>query len=703
MRKLLMITFAGLIALTGCESKKEIAMPTVAQKPKKLEAHGEVRVDNYYWLNERENPEVIDYLKAENKYKDDMMAHTEGLQKKLFDEIKGRIVQEDQSVPALNNGYYYYSRTIPETEYYLVCRKKGSLEAEESVMLDVNELAKGYAYYAIGGASVSPNNKMVAFGQDTVSRRNYTIRFKDLDTGKYLADEIPNTEGGCVWANDNKTIFYTVRNETTLRSEKVMKHVLGTPVEKDEVVFFEEDETFNVYVYKTRSKKFIVIGSDATLTSESRVVSADKPNDKFRIVQPRERGLEYSVDHYNGDFYIRTNLNAQNFKLVKTPENKTEKENWKDVIAHRSDIFIQGFEIFKDYLVVSEREEGIKKMRVYQWKDMKAYTIDFGETVYSSWFGANNEANTSVLRVGYTSMTTPSTTYDFDLKTKEFKLLKQTKVLGGFNAADYEAKRVYAEARDGVKVPISIVYKKGVEPNGKNPLLLYGYGSYGATIDPGFSLSRLSLLNRGFVYAIAHIRGSQTYGRPWYEDGKLLKKKNTFTDFIDCGKFLVKEGWTTNEKLFAMGGSAGGLLMGAIINMEPDMWKGVVAQVPFVDVVTTMLDESIPLTTGEFDEWGNPKDKKYYDYMLSYSPYDNVEAKNYPAMLVTTGLHDSQVQYFEPAKWVAKLRELKTDKNPLLFHINMDYGHGGASGRFQWINETALEYAFMMDLVGINE
>lgn len=703
MRKLLMFTFAGLIAFAGCESKKEIAMPTVAKKPKKLEAHNDVRIDNYYWLNDRENPEVIDYLKAENKYKDEMMAHTKEFQKELFDEIKGRIVQEDQSVPSFNNGYYYYSRTIPETEYYLVCRKKGSLDAEESVMLDVNELAKGYAYYAIASAKVSPNNKIIAFGQDTVSRRNYTLRFKNLETGEFLADELPNTEGYCVWANDNKTVFYSVRNETTLRSEKIMKHVLGTPVEKDEEVFFESDETFSVYVYKTRSKDYIVVSSDATLTSEARVVSADKPNDKFKVIQPRERGLEYGVDHYDNHFYIRTNLNAQNFKLVKTPENKTEKENWKDVIPHRSNVFIRGYEIFKDYLVVSEREEGIKKMRVYQWKDMGVYTMDFGEEVYSSWFGANSEVNTSVVRVGYTSMTTPSTTYDFDLKTKEFKLLKQTKVLGGFNAENYVTKRVYAKARDGVKVPISIVYKKGVTTDGKNPLLLYGYGSYGSTIDPGFSLSRLSLLNRGFVYAIAHIRGSQTYGRPWYDDGKLLKKKNTFTDFIDCGKFLVKEGWAAEDKLFAMGGSAGGLLMGAVINMAPDMWKGVVAQVPFVDVVTTMLDESIPLTTGEFDEWGNPKEKEYYDYMLSYSPYDNVEAKNYPAMLVTTGLHDSQVQYFEPAKWVAKLRELKTDKNPLLFQINMDYGHGGASGRFQWIEETALEYAFMMDLIGIKK
>ncbi|TKG93773.1 S9 family peptidase [Puteibacter caeruleilacunae] len=691
-----------IIATTSCK-KRGVEPPVAKKSPKELSIHNDTRIDNYYWMNDREDQEVIDHLNAENAYAEAVMKHTETLQQKLFDEIKGRIKQEDESVPYRENGYFVYTRTIPETEYFLLCRKKGSLEATEEVMLDVNKLAEGYEYYQIGGAAISSNNSILAFGQDTVSRRKYTIRFKNLETGEMLADEIPNTTGGCTWANDNKTVYYTLKNETTLRSERIMKHVLGTPVSDDVEVFFEEDETFDVFVYKTKSKAFVVIGSESTLTSEYRVLDANNPNGEFRTIHPRERGIEYDIDHFGDSFYIRTNYKAKNFRLVKTPLNKTTKENWVDVVGAEDDVFISSFEIFKNYLVVSERAEGIKKLKVYKWKDMSAFDVELGEEVYTMNFGTNRDFDTDELRLGYTSMTTPYSTYDFNMESKELKLLKRTTVLGDFDPANYETKRVYAEARDGKKIPISIVYKKGVKPDGSNPLLLYGYGSYGATIDPGFSISKLSLLNRGFVYAIAHIRGSQVYGRGWYEDGKMLKKKNTFTDFIDCGAYLVQEKWAAKDKLFAMGGSAGGLLMGAVVNMRPDLWKGIIASVPFVDVVTTMLDESIPLTTGEFDEWGNPKEKKYYDYMLSYSPYDNVKAMDYPAMLVTTGLHDSQVQYFEPAKWVAKLREMKTDNNQLLFKTNMDYGHSGASGRFKWIEETALEFAFMFDQIGITE
>ncbi len=703
MKRTLIVASAG-IALISCNKSEEVTPPTVKKIAKELTTHNHKRIDNYFWLNDRENPEVIDYLKAENAYLDAKMKHTKPLQESLYNEIKGRIKQEDNTVPVLDNGYYYYRKTIPETEYYVNCRKKGSLKASEEVLLDVNQMAKGKAYYQIGGLAISPNNKIAAFGEDVVSRRKYKIRFKNLETGKHYKDEIPNTTGSVVWANDNKTVFYTLKNETTLRSEKIMRHTLGTPTSNDIEIYFEKDDTFSVYAYKTKSKKYIVIGSDATMTTESRIIDANKPFSKPVVFQKRERGHEYSIDHADGCFYIRTNNNAQNFKLAKTSESKRDISNWVDILPVNSDVFIQGFELFNSKLVVSERFKGIKQLKVYEREDMsKCYVIDFGEDVYVASISSNPEFNTDIVRVGYTSMTTPRSTFDFNMKTKEMTLLKQTEVLGNFNKDDYKTKRIYATARDGKKVPISIVYKNGVKKDASNPVLLYAYGSYGSTMDPTFSYSRLSLLNRGFIYAIAHIRGGQVNGRHWYEDGKLLKKKNTFTDFIDCGKFMKSEKWCHEDKLFGMGGSAGGLLIGAVVNMEPSIWKGVVAAVPFVDVVTTMLDESIPLTTGEFDEWGNPKIKKYYDYMLSYSPYDNVEKKDYPAMLVTTGLHDSQVQYFEPAKWVAKLRDMKTDKNSLLMRINMDYGHGGASGRFQWIKETAEEYAFLMNLIDITE
>ncbi|MBK8706848.1 MAG: S9 family peptidase [Saprospiraceae bacterium] len=673
--------------------------PAAKLEPKELSIHGDTRIDNYFWLNNRENPDVIEYLKAENTYLDQITSHTKAFQDKLFQEMKGRI-KEDQSVPYKDNGYYPYHFEQGQ-EYPIYARKKGSLDAKEEIMLNVNEMAKPYKFYNVGGLSVSPDNKILAFGEDTLSRRIYTIKFKNLETGKMLADEIPGATGSVAWANDNKTVFYTLKDATTLRGYKIMKHKLGTPTAKDVAIFEEKDETFGTVAYKTKSKKYIVIASYATLSQEYQVIEADKPDGKFRTIQPRERGLEYDFDHYGDKFYIRTNWNAKNFKLMETPEKATTKENWKDLIPHREDVLLEGIEIFKNYLVLTERMGGITQLRIRPWNNSAEHYIKFPEDAYVAYVGTNPEFDTELLRLGYQSMTTPATTYDYHMSTKAFDMLKQQPVLGGFDAANYVSERIFVTARDGAKVPVSIVYRKGYKKDGKAPLLLYGYGSYGASmLEPYFSSTRLSLLDRGFGYAIAHIRGGQEMGRQWYDDGKLLKKKNTFTDFIDCAEYLVKNKYVAQDQLFAMGGSAGGLLMGAVVNMRPDLWKGVVASVPFVDVITTMLDESIPLTTGEFDEWGNPKDKAYYDYIKSYSPYDNLEAKDYPAMLVTTGLHDSQVQYWEPAKWVAKLRTIKTDKNPLLLHTNMDAGHGGASGRFESLKEIALEYAFILDLAG---
>ncbi len=689
---------------TGCKMATEMPEPPVAEKiPKELTIHGDTRVDDYYWLNERKNPKVIDYLTAENEYKDAVMKHTESFQKKLYDEIVGRIKKTDMSVPSKESGYYYYSRYEEGGEYPIYCRRKGTMEAEEEILLNVNEMAKGHAYYSVAGYSVSSNNNLIAFGVDTVSRRKYTIHFKNLKTGKILPDKIPITSGRAAWSDDNKTIFYILKDEETLRSYKVLKHVLGTDPSSDKEVFEEKDVTFSTYVYKSKSKKYLIIGSGSTLSDEYRFLDAGNPDGKFKIIQPREKDLEYSVDHYRDKFYIRTNYKAKNFRLMATPVNRTAKGNWKEVIPHRDDVLLQRFEVFKDFLVVNERINGLPNLRIMRWDKKTEHYLDFGEEAYSAYISYNPEFDTDVLRYVYTSMTTPRSVFDYNMNTKEKTLLKQQEVVGDFDSNNYHAERLYATARDGTKVPISLVYRKGLEKNGDNPLLLYGYGSYGASMNAGFSSVRLSLLDRGFVYAIAHIRGGQEMGRYWYDEGKLLKKKNTFTDFIDCAEHLIAEKFTNPDKLFAEGGSAGGLLMGAIVNMRPDLFKGVTAAVPWVDVITTMLDPDVPLTTSEYDEWGDPNKKEYYDYMLSYSPYDNVEAKDYPAMLVTTGLHDSQVQYFEPAKWVAKLRALKTDKNILLLDTDMESGHGGASGRFRRYKRTALQYAFFLDQVGIEK
>jgi oligopeptidase B len=684
------------------EQTAPLPAPPKAEKIKKeLTIHGHTRVDNYYWLNQRENPKVIDYLKAENEYLKAVMKHTEPLQKKIYDEIVSRIKQDDNSVPFLLNGYYYYARYEKGKEYPIYCRKKGGLENPEEILFNVNQLAEGHKYYNLTGYTrVSPDNKIAAYGVDTVSRRKYTLHFKNLASGEVLPEKIPNTTGGAVWAKDNKTVFYTVK-DASLRSYKIFSHKLGTPVDQDKEVYHEKDDTFSAYVSKSDCRKYILIGCYHTLSSEVRYLEADNPGGEFKVIQPRERDLLYSVDAHNGRWIIRTNYNAKNFRLMETPIGKGTKENWKELIGHREDVLLENSTVAKDFLVLQEREKGLRSIRIMSWDKKSDYYIKFNDPAYGVYVGWHPEFDSPVLRYVYNSMTTPRSTYDFDMRTKERKLMKQQEVPGEFKPENYMSERHWATARDGVKVPVSLVYRKGLKKDGNNPLLLYGYGSYGHSMDAGFSQYRLSLLDRGFVFAIAHIRGSQTLGRQWYEDGKLLKKKNTFRDFIDCGEYLVSEKFTNPAKMFAYGGSAGGLLVGAVVNMRPDLFKGVMAGVPFVDVVTTMLDKSIPLTTSEFDEWGNPEKKEYYDYMLSYSPYDQVEAKNYPAMLVTTGLHDSQVQYWEPAKWVAKLRVLKTGKNPLLMETNMDAGHGGISGRFKRIKRTALTYAFVLDLAGI--
>lgn len=695
-------------------TKSDIPAPIAEKKATKLTTHSDERVDDYFWMRlsddqknakspDAQTQKVLDYLHAENAYRENMMSHTDSFQVRLFEEIKARIKQTDMSVPYKENGYFYITRFEEGKEYPIHARKKENLDAPEEIMLNVNDLAKNHEYYALGGRTVSTDNKILAYSEDTVSRRQYTIRFKDLVTGNNLADVIPNTTGGVVWANDNKTIFYT-KMDAALRSFQIFKHTLGSPVKTDQLIFHEKDETFSTYIYKTKSKKYLVIGSAATLSNEYQILEADNPNGAFRMFQPREHKLEYSIQHYADKWYILTNKDAAlNFKIMVTPEGSTTKDQWKDLMPYDKDIFIEDIDIFKNHMVISERKGGITQLRIRPWDGNKEHYIEFGEASYTVGTSINPDFDSDLIRLDYTSLTTPNSTYDYHVKDKRLELLKQQEVIGNFNPADYTSERKMVKAQDGTLVPISIVYKKGFPINGTRPFLLYGYGSYGYSMDPYFSSSRLSLLDRGFGFAIAHIRGGQEMGRQWYEDGKFLKKKNTFTDFIDCGEFLVKEGYVAKDKLFAQGGSAGGLLMGAVMNMKPDLWKGVVAAVPFVDVINTMLDESIPLTTGEFDEWGNPKDKVYYDYMKSYSPYDNVEAKNYPATLVTTGYWDSQVQYWEPAKWVAKLRAMKTDKNPLLMYCNMDTGHGGASGRFKKLKETAMEYAFLLDLAGLGE
>lgn len=701
------IVFLGYVtfAISCTQQNKnmtDITAPVAKKIHKELVAHGEVRTDDYYWLNERDNKDVIAHLEQENEYYTKLTQHTKDFEERLFSEMKSRIKEDDSSVPYKRNGYWYVTRYETGKEYPIYSRFKGSLNAPEEIMFNGNEMAKGHEYFNIGGISISPDNKLAVFGVDTVSRRQYTLRIKNLQTGEIYDDKIDNTTGGSVWADDNRTLFYVMKDTVTLRADKILKHKLGTPSSSDIEVFHEQDETFGTYVYKTKSKKYIVIGSYSTLTSEFRILKADEPDGEFKIFSPRERGLEYSIVHYKDAFYVLTNKDkATNFKLMEASEEDTSSEKWEEFIPHREDVLLEDIEIFKDYYVLSERENGLNRIKITRWDDSDMYYLPFDSETYTAYVSRNPEFDTDTLRFGYNSMTTPSSVIDFSMQTKEKEVKKEQEVLGGqFQKENYLEKRIWANAKDGAKIPMSIVYHKDTPLNQDTPILQYAYGSYGVTLDPNFSTVRLSLLDRGFVFALAHVRGGEYLGRPWYEDGKLLKKKNTFTDFIDCSRYLIEKGYTSQDHLYAMGGSAGGLLMGAVANMAPELYKGIVAQVPFVDVITTMFDDSIPLTTGEYDEWGNPNEREYYEYMKSYSPYDNIEAKAYPNMLVTTGLHDSQVQYFEPAKWVAKLRELKTDDNLLLFNINMDAGHGGASGRFEALKETAKEYAFLLDLEG---
>lgn len=680
--------------------------PRAVRHPHRLEIHGHVRVDDYYWLRERDRPEVRAYLDAENAYVREVLAHTAAFEDRLFDEIKARIKQTDMSVPYRDGAYWYYQRFEDGKEYKIYCREQiERYQENEQIILDVNRMAAGHEYCDVGSCRVSPNTRLLAYAVDTVGRREYTIRVRDLETGTELDDVIPDVTANVIWAADNRTLFYGRHDPTTLRAYQIYRHRLGTAPAADVLVFEETDETFNCGVGLSRSKQFLMIASFQTLTTEYRYLDASTPEGAFTTFLERERGHEYELDHFRGRFYIKTNALARNFRLMEADERRPEREHWQELIPHRDDVLIEGFEMFHGHLVVEERRDGLAQIRVRSWTSTPddEHVIAFDESAYDAYVDTNRETDTATLRFGYSSMTTPLSIYDYDMTTRARTLLKREEVLGDFDPSRYETVRLTADASDGARIPISLVRRRDAPGDGGGPLLLYGYGSYGISMEPTFRSSRLSLLDRGFTFAIAHIRGGEELGRAWYDDGKLLKKKNTFTDFIACAEHLIAEGFTATDRIFAMGGSAGGLLMGAVVNMRPDLFHGIVAQVPFVDVLTTMLDESIPLTTGEYDEWGNPNDQQYYDYIRSYSPYDNIDAVIWPHLLVMTGLHDSQVQYWEPAKWVAKRRAMIADKQRLLLKTNMEAGHGGASGRYRQYRELALQYAFLLDLAELAE
>ncbi|WP_394676424.1 S9 family peptidase [uncultured Sphingobacterium sp.] len=683
-----------------------VMAPVATVYPHVRKTHDDAVQDDYYWMIDyfkkgEKSQEVIDYLEEENNYTNLMLQDTEDLQENLFHELKSRIKEKDESVPYYKNGYYYYSRTEEGKQYFKFCRKKGTLEGEEEVLLDVDQLAEGHAYYTAKGFSVSPDNRLLAFSVDTVSRREYTIFIKNIETGEIFPDHIKNTEGAAIWGNDNRTLFYTAKNPVTLLSEKIMRHTLGGDPAADVLVYEEKDNTNYIGVGKSKNGKYVMINSEGTLSSEIWLLNADSPQSEFRIFQPRIQDVLYSVVALEDRFLILTNDGAINFRIMQCPLDRTDRSHWQPFIDHRPDVLVSDIEEFKDFLAIAERKNGLTQLAIYNLKSQHQHYLDFGEVAYTVYPGINVEYNSDKLRYGYTSLVTPSSVYEYDMAKQKKILLKQQEILGGYDQTAYITERVFATARDGVQVPISIVYKKGTKLDGSAPLLQYAYGSYGASMDPTFSSNRLSLLDRGFIYALAHIRGGEEMGRQWYEDGKMMHKMNTFYDFVDCGKYLIDQQYCTPEHLYAQGGSAGGLLMGVIANIAPEQYHGIIAQVPFVDVVNTMLDDTIPLTTNEYDEWGNPNEKEAYYYMKAYSPYENIEAKEYPNLLVTTGLHDSQVQYFEPAKWVAKLRATKIGDAVLLLKTDMDYGHGGASGRFDYLKEIALEYAFLFKLEGI--
>ena len=708
----LCLALAGILSMTSCAEQKNSMRPSEPIAEKKDSAitfHNHTRIDQYFWMrltDEQKNAatpdqhtkKVLDYLTQENDYTAKVMKNTEALQKELFDEIVGRIKKDDASVPYLDNGYWYYSRYEDGKEYPIHCRKKGSLENKEEILIDVNAKAEGKSYYSATALSVSPDNKTMAFFEDVLSRRIYTLRFINLETGELLKDEITNVQAGGVWSKDNSTFFYVTKNKTTLLSEKIWRHTMGKESTDDKLVYHEKDVTNYIDISKTKSGEYIVINSANPISSEAWILKADQPTANFKQFSPRRPNVEYFIDHHQDKFFITTNDDAENFRLMETPVNSTQAENWKELIPNRQDVMLEGVDIFKNHMVISEKTKALNQIRIINLRNGKDNYLEFPEDVYLAATTANPEYDTNILRFSYSSMSTPNSTIDYNMDTQEKNTLKVSEVVGGHNPADYEVKRLWATSRDSIQIPISIIYKKGTKLDGKAPLLQYAYGSYGTSTNAAFSSTRLSLLDRGFIYAIAHIRGGQEMGRRWYLDGKMFNKINTFNDFIDCSKYLIDNKYTSPEHLYAMGGSAGGLLMGAVLNMEPKLYNGIIAAVPFVDVINTMLDETIPLTTNEFDEWGNPKNKDSYDYMLRYSPYDNIEAKEYPNILVTTGLFDSQVQYWEPAKWVAKLRDQKTDDNILMLHTNMKAGHGGSSGRFEAYKEVALEYAFMLML-----
>ena len=707
-RPILISSLIFVFLFTACKNKINMNFdtstqaPTAEQIPYQLKDHGDIRVDNYYWMKERDNPEVIDYLERENDYFNKMTAETDSFREDLFEELKSRIKEDDESVPYFYNGYWYITRFEKGQQYPIYTRKKEALTAPEEVLFDCNEMAKGFDYFRLVGVNVSPDNTKVVYGIDTESRRKYTLYVKDLMTETILLTKIENTTGGSAWASDNEHFFYVYKNPETLRSEKIYRHNILASGNEDPLIFHEKDETFSVYVRESKSLDYVFISSYSTLTTEHQFIKADKPLDAFQYIQPRIRGLEYSVGQFENHFYILTNHNdSKNFKIVKTPIVSPSMEHWETILEHREDVLLEDFEIFKEYFVITEREQGLTKIRIQRWDQKEDYFLPIDGETYSLYSGFNPSFETTKLRYGFTSLTTPSSVFEFDMADRTQTLLKQQEVMdSSFETKNYVEKRIWAPSRDGVKIPMSVVHHKDTELSKETPILLYAYGSYGSTIDPRFSSTRLSLLDRGFVFAIAHIRGSEYLGRNWYEEGKLLKKKNTFNDFIDCSKYLIENNYTSPSHLHALGGSAGGLLMGVIVNEAPALYRSVIAAVPFVDVVTTMLDSSIPLTTGEYDEWGNPNEKEYCDYMKSYSPYDNVKAQAYPNLLITAGYHDSQVQYWEPAKWAAKLRTLKTDTNVLFLNTNMEAGHSGASGRFDALKETAKEFAFMLQLEG---
>jgi len=676
--------------------------PIAPRIPLTQTVHGHTLNDDYHWLRDRNDPKVIEYLQAENDYTKALMAHTNPLQEKLYQEMKGRIKETDLTVPVKIDDYYYYTRTFEGKQYRVHCRKRGSLDSTEEILLDQNELAAGHDYFRVGVFAVSPSHRLLAYSTDTAGSEMFTLRIKDLESGKLLSDEIPNTYYSVVWANDDRTVFYTTL-DSAKRPFKVFRHTLGADPSTDHLVYHEPDEKYHVGVSKTRSRRFILLSSNSMVTHEVRFLEADQPAGEFQIIHPRQQGMEYSVEHHGDHFYVVTNDQAKNFKLMKTPTAKPSKDNWTEALAHRPTVKIDDVDAFQDHLVIYEREAGLRKMRVQSLTDGKEFYPPFPEPVYTFSAMDNEEFATSLLRFNYTSLITPPSVFDYDMKLRTRELKKQDEVLGGYDPSHYLSQRLSATAADGTAIPISLVYKKGLVRNGASPMLLYGYGSYGASMDPRFSSNRLSFLDRGFIYAIAHIRGGGEMGRPWHDDGKLLNKKHTFTDFIACAEYLIAQKYTSPGRLAIQGGSAGGLLMGAVTNMRPDLFKVVVAQVPFVDVMNTMLDASIPLTVIEYEEWGNPNDPSYYDYMRSYSPYDNVEAKAYPNILITAGLNDPRVAYWEPAKWTAKLRATKTDGNRLLMRTNMGAGHGGASGRYDYLKEIAFDYAFIFDTLGVTQ